>query len=118
MLSAVATRHPYLAHISRDTVYLCLVLVALQLFDGLLTARGVMILGIESEGNLIIRNLMYLLGVAPALVLVKTVAITIVVALGLISESVTWLCGALRGLAVVYLGAAVIPWCIINSLHL
>ena len=115
MISATATDR---ITISKETLCLCAILVVLQLFDGILTARGVSILGIESEGNLIIRNLMYFLGIAPALLVVKTVAISIVVALGVISESVPWLCGALRGLAVVYLGAAVVPWCIINSLHL
>lgn len=115
MLSATSYQRSY---VSRETLFLCAVLVALQLLDGLLTARGVSILGIESEGNLVIRNLMHFVGVVPALVVVKTIAISIVLTLGVISESVPWLCGALRGLAVVYLGAAVVPWCIINSLHL
>lgn len=112
-----ATASSLRTSISRETLLLCGVLVVLQLLDGVLTARGVFILGIESEGNFIIRSLMQALGIIPALLIVKTIAISIVVSLGIISESVPWLCGALRGLAVVYFGAAVVPWFIINSLH-
>ncbi len=95
---------------TREMIVLSLVLISLQILDGVLTGMGMNFFGIHAEGNFILRNMMHLLGYIPALVLAKTAAILVVCSLCYLSTRVAWLPLAMRGIIVVYLCAAVIPW--------
>jgi hypothetical protein len=92
-----------------------LILASLQILDGLLTGIGVFHFdaGLGMEANAMLRELMSLLGVIPALVLVKTVAVGIVSGLCLYAYSVAWLKPALKGVIALYAVFAVLPWSII-----
>ncbi|MCB0310735.1 MAG: hypothetical protein KDD42_05845 [Bdellovibrionales bacterium] len=102
----------------REIVILGIIISSLQILDGAMTAMGVHHLGTEAEGNLFIRYLMELLGPNLALILVKSFAIAIVVMLCLLAKKVPWIPGALRGVACLYLCAAILPWSyILLTLH-
>lgn len=60
---------------------LTLLCVLLQVADGILTGYGVTVLpaGLEAEGNTIVKEAMYSLGVIPALVLIKSAGIFAVI---------------------------------------
>lgn len=100
-----------------ELIFLGVTLAFLQLLDGLLTGIGVMHFGSEIEANIIIRTLIDAFGLFPALLLVKCAAIAIVVALCSISHKVRWVGSALKGIIVLYLLAAIIPWAMVLTFH-
>jgi hypothetical protein len=87
-----------------------LILVVLQILDGILTAVGMSQFGPHMEGNALLRMLMHQLGYIPAIVLVKTIAIGVVAGLCIYASRVVWLKHALRGAIVLYVTMAVLPW--------
>ena len=93
-----------------DTFILSLILISLQVLDGFLTAFGVQQFGHGIEANIIIRNLMDYYGYVQALVMVKSLAILIVIALYRLAHSIEWLNDAVRCVIVIYICAAIIPW--------
>jgi hypothetical protein len=103
---------------SERVLALGLILMLLQVADGLLTAMGVSMLGNDAEGNPLLRGLMYNIGTLPTLILCKSAAICIVGVLCMISGSVRWIETAFQIVIAVYLLAAVIPWTIILTLNL
>ncbi|MCB0319395.1 MAG: hypothetical protein KDD60_00635 [Bdellovibrionales bacterium] len=98
--------------------YLTLTLIALQILDGCLTALGMYHFGLHTEGNPILRALMHQVGYIPALLITKGVAIGIICFLAQHAAKITWLRTALKGVAALYLLAAVLPWSIILSTQL
>jgi uncharacterized membrane protein len=95
---------------TREVVILGVVLCVLQILDGLLTAVGVGHFGTGAEGNALLRSLMEQVGSVPALIIVKSVAISIVVVLCSLTPRVKWLPLAMKGMIAIYLCAAIIPW--------
>lgn len=92
---------------------IAVVLVALQLLDGILTLSGAVTFGVSAEGNPILRQLMYSIGLVPALVLTKVGCIALVVLLCSQARHICWLPRALTVVAGVYATCAVVPWSII-----
>lgn len=93
-----------------EVAWVGIVMCLLQVLDGTLTAVGVHHQGIAAEGNLIIRALMEAWGPVFALVAIKLLAIAIVCVLCVLAFRVPWITRALRIIAVIYIGAAIIPW--------
>jgi hypothetical protein len=106
------------ASISKEVLFLGLVLAALQILDGVLTAVGVAHLGTEVEGNTLIRFLMEHLGYIPALVLIKTIALGVITGICVLSSRVEWLGFAMKTVILIYLGAAIIPWTLVIAKHI
>ena len=98
---------------SSEVAALGLILALLQIADGLLTALGMSHYGTNMEGNLLLRELMHLVGFIPALVMVKTVAIGVVTGLCLHAYSVSWLKPAFKIVIGLYITFAVLPWSVI-----
>lgn len=105
--------------LDREVVILGVVLAALQILDGVLTAIGVSHLGIDAEANPLIRQVMLLIGAIPALLVLKSLAIAIVGVLCFLALSVNWLRPAMKVVAAIYLICAVAPWsAILANTHL
>jgi hypothetical protein len=104
--TAVATNDRYLVTIAA-------VLIALQVLDGILTLSGTLTFGLTAEGNPILRELMHLIGLVPALIVTKLGCISLVVALCYQATRISWLPPALTAVAGVYTVAAILPWSII-----
>lgn len=88
-------------------------LMAVQVWDALLTARGVYHFGIVAEGNSLLRFMMGEIGYINALLVAKSLAIVVIVLLICLAHRIVWLPYALRAIVVVYICAAIIPWSII-----
>lgn len=102
----------------KDILFLGLILILMQVADGLLTAYGVSLFGTAAEGNPLVRSLMDIFGYLPALFIVKACAVMIIFYLCKLSSEVIWLTGAMRGMIGLYLLAAIIPWTAILVRHL
>lgn len=98
---------------SREMVLLGLVLGALQILDGYLTAIGVYRYGTSIEGNPFLRFLMDSYGFIPTLFVTKIAAIGIIGVLCSLCVRVAWLPTAMRAMIAIYLTFAIIPWCVI-----
>jgi hypothetical protein len=99
--------------ISKSVLLTALLLISLQVLDGVLTHAGLGLGGASDtvrEGNELLRYAMNSFGVVPALLLAKTVAVGFIVSLCVLSNVVPWIENALRGLVVVYLALAILPW--------
>ncbi len=104
--------------VSSEVIILGSILIILQILDGIFTGIGVNQFGIDAEGNPFIHSLMSHIGYIPALIASKSVAIGIIVYLCSLSNIISWIRGALRGMIGVYLCAAIIPWSAILYTHL
>jgi hypothetical protein len=88
-------------------------LVMLQIADGVLTALGLLKAGSITGGNLLLQTMMSYVGVVPTLMFVKALAVIALGFLFVVARKFHWIELALKGLAVVYTTAAIIPWTII-----
>jgi hypothetical protein len=104
--------------LSKKAFIIGVALAVCQLLDGLLTYIGLTLLGVHMEGNGFLRTLMYYYGMAPALFVVKLIALAIAVGLALHSHRRRWMRPVLLGIVAFYLVLAVIPWTIIISKEL
>lgn len=98
------------AGIPTDIIALGLVLAALQIMDGILTAIGIAHYGTGMEGNILLRTLMTIVGCIPALMLVKGGSIALIAMLCRQATKMTWLKPAFYGVIALYVFGAVIPW--------
>lgn len=98
---------------SLDLVMLGIALMAVQVWDAWLTARGISHFGIAAEGNILLRFLMDQYGYINALIAAKAAALCVIVGLVFLAHRIVWLPHALRAVVVVYVFAAIIPWSII-----
>lgn len=94
------------------------ILILLQIFDGILTGLGMNFFGTDMEGNVLLRTMMHTLGVVPALLVVKSFAISVIIVLVNLSSQVKWLPLAMKGVIGLYLLAAIIPWSVILARHI
>jgi hypothetical protein len=108
--SSPAPALPPVFGVERRIVWLTAVLVTLQVLDGILTYSGMYTFGLYAEGNPLLRGLMGLFGVLPAIALTKIFCIAIVLALCSQAHKISWLPVALTGIAGVYAFAAILPW--------
>jgi hypothetical protein len=104
--------------VTKEIIVLGLVLAVLQVIDGVFTGIGVSHFGTEIEGNILIRSLMEQIGFVEALIVVKGFALVVIVAICSLAGKVKWLGFAMRGIAVIYIAAAVIPWSYIIAKHI
>jgi hypothetical protein len=98
------------AHPDRGILILGALLIVAQILDGVLTIGGVATYGTAAEGNPMLRALIEMLGLAPAVVLTKLACSGLVVLLCYQAHSIAWLPRALKGILGVYTLLAVIPW--------
>lgn len=98
------------ATINPDVLVLTSVLLALQVLDVIFTASGIATYGLGVEGNPVVRALMQRFGSLQALLIVKSFAVLMILALMLLSQRVTWVREVLYALIAIYLCAAVLPW--------
>ncbi len=99
-----------LSALAKEIAILGVILVMMQIADGILTAVGVSYFGTSIEGNVVLRSLMNSYGVVATLVGVKVLAIGIIMALCHLAFTVTWLRSALKLVISLYLFAAILPW--------
>lgn len=95
---------------TQEMILVGLIMSLLQVVDGVLTMIGVRHFGSVIEGNPLVRAMIEMLGAIPALCLTKLFAIIVIVALCSLHRTVPWIGRALKGVMVVYLVAAIIPW--------
>jgi Domain of unknown function (DUF5658) len=95
---------------SAELAVLGLLIVFLQILDGVLTGLGMAQFGTGMEGNPMLRGLMDAVGFLPAIAVVKGIAIATVTGLCLYADRVWWLRRAFRGVIAVYLIFAIVPW--------
>ena len=103
---------------SREAIVLGVVLVVVQVCDGVLTGIGVHHYGIEQEANPLLRSLMYQFGFIAVLTGVKLFSAAVTVALVALSGIIPWVIAAMRTVVVIYVAAALIPWSAILIEHL
>lgn len=96
--------------VPKETVSLALLLITLQVLDGMFTLAGIHAHGLQIEGNILIRTLMQMWGAELAVVVVKSFAIIVTIILSVMSLRVHWLPRALRLVAAIYLLCAILPW--------
>lgn len=123
-MSGKVTRRPTILirvgkqSLSRKAFIIGVCLATCQILDGVLTYIGLSLFGIHMEGNDFLRKLMAFYGMAPALFVVKLVALLIAIILALQSHRRKWMRPVLVGVVAFYLALAVIPWTIIISKEL
>jgi hypothetical protein len=104
----------YLASHTRTTqaelVSLGIILVILQVLDGVLTGVGMAQYGLHMEGNALLRMLMSYVGYIPALVVTKCLAIGIIAILCAQAFRVRWLKYAFGTIIIMYATLAIAPW--------
>ena len=95
---------------SRGVFVLGICLAFLQVLDGWMTSLGMSRFGIEMEGNLMLRELMFQFGHIPTLTVVKLFSISLIFLLIVNSKRVPWIKGALGAMNCVYIVFAIAPW--------
>ena len=93
-----------------DVIALGLILAAVQVIDGVLTAIGMHHFGTDMEANLLLRGLMSVIGYVPALILVKSCCIALTALLCYQIPKISWLKPAFVGVIALYTVLAVVPW--------
>lgn len=93
-------------------------LVIAQILDGILTASGLAIFGVEGEGNAILRNLMEFYGIIPTLFVIKLLAIFTIGFLYQHHKDIPWIEKALTALVTIYSCFALVPWTVIITTNL
>jgi hypothetical protein len=66
--------------------------------------------GTSMEGNILLRSLMTIIGYVPALLVVKSASIALIVVLCHQTTKIAWLKPALYGVMALYVIGAVVPW--------
>ncbi len=102
-----------LASVSQEIQYLAILMVGIQILDGIFTAVGISHYGLSIEGNMVLRYVMSHIGYVATLLLAKSLAVCIVAALCLLSARVNWITRAMRFMVAFYLCGAIIPWTVI-----
>jgi hypothetical protein len=101
--------------LSKKAFLLGLTLAICQVLDGLLTYVGLSLLGVHMEGNAFIRTLVIAYGAAPALFMVKLIAILLATLLMFQAHQRRWVRPLIAMLILIYFGLAVVPWTYIIS---
>jgi len=101
------------ASISWKAALLGIILVIVQLADGILTFAGVSTWGADLEGNLFLRELVSTYGAAKALFFVKTAAIAVVIYITFRAHRRRWIRPLIMLIVALYLLLAIVPWAII-----
>ena len=95
---------------SRALIYFSIFFVSLQIVDGMLTSIGMTRFGIHGEGNPFLRGLMSNYTPDHVLLVVKSIAVLIILALSYIARKISWIKDLIGTLSCIYLFAAIIPW--------
>lgn len=93
-----------------DFLFLGIFLASLNLFDGYLTSKGMETFGIHTEGNTLLKSLMYRYGHNQTLLVVKGIAIFLVFILTVAARKSKIVKNLVGTLSLIYLFAAVVPW--------
>lgn len=102
---------------SKDIYITGIILSILQIADGALTAAGISRYGIHAEGNPLLKSLMIAIGPVEALIAVKLLAIFVIGALCMLASQIPWVTKALKGMILLYICAAIVPWTAILTSH-
>ena len=105
----------HLSQSQTSALFLSITLASLQVLDGAFTSVGISLYGLKMEANPILRTLMEYYGVNITLALIKTLAILVIYILYRLSSSITWVTHAFKGLILLYLAMAIIPWSLIMA---
>jgi len=100
--------------LSKKAAILGLLLAACQVLDGLLTYIGLKIYG-HTEGNSLMRLMMEMYGVAPALSIAKLLALFIVAVLTFYAHQRRWIRPLIFSLVAIYFVLAILPWSFLIS---
>lgn len=95
---------------SRALIYFSIFFISLQVADGMLTSIGMTRFGVHGEGNPFLRNLMHKYHPDQVLLVVKSIAVAIILALTIIARRVHWIKDLIGTLSCIYIFAAIIPW--------
>lgn len=98
-----------------ETALLAFTLATIQIIDGVFTSIGIGMFGLEIEANPLLRSLMSSFGVSETLTVVKFLSILTIYVLFKLSSRVNWIPTVFKGLILLYLLAAVLPWTVILS---
>jgi len=101
--------------LSKKAFILGATLALCQVLDGLLTYIGLSLLGVHMEANAFIRALIIAYGAAPALFIVKLLALLLATMLMFQAHQRKWVRPLIAGLILIYVGLAVLPWTYIIS---
>lgn len=96
-----------------DVIALGILLAAVQVIDGVLTAIGMHHFGTDMEANLLLRSLMSVIGYLPALIIVKSCCIALTAILCYQVPKISWLKPAFVAVIALYTVLAVVPWTVI-----
>jgi hypothetical protein len=86
------------------------ILIVLQILDGVLTCTGMYTFGLHAEANPVLRGLMGVVGIIPAVAITKLLCMAVIYTLCAQAHRISWLPSALAGVGCVYAVAAVLPW--------
>lgn len=95
---------------SRKALLLGTALVICQILDGVLTYSGLRLLGVEMEGNGILRKMIHAYGMVPALCFAKVGALLSVGVLTVAAHRRKWIRPIILALSAIYLTLALVPW--------
>jgi hypothetical protein len=101
--------------LSRKAFFIGAALAICQILDGILTYIGLSLFGVQMEGNGLLRGLMHIYGMAPALFAVKSIALVVAIILALQAHRRKWIRPILVGVVAFYLVLAVVPWTVLIS---
>ena len=96
--------------ISRKALLLGMALIICQLLDGILTYSGLRILGVEMEGNGVLRKMIHAYGMIPALCFAKMAALFSVVVVTIAAHRRKWIRPIIFALSAIYAMLALVPW--------
>lgn len=96
--------------VSRKALLLGTALIICQLLDGILTYSGLRLLGVEMEGNGIIRKMIHAYGIVPALCAAKVAALMAVVVVTIAAHRRKWIRPIIFALSAIYATLALVPW--------
>ena len=99
--------------LSKKVAILGCALMTLQIMDGALTYLGLKLLGVQMEGNSVLRGVIQMYGIAPALFIAKGAALVGVGVLMSAAHRRKWVRPIIFALCAVYTTLAVVPWLVI-----
>lgn len=99
--------------LSRKALLLGVTLILCQIVDGLLTYTGLLLLGVEMEGNGLLREMIYAYGLVPGLCMAKVGALVSVALITVAAHRRKWIRPIILALSAVYVTLALVPWTLV-----
>jgi hypothetical protein len=99
--------------LSRKALLLGATLILCQILDGILTYTGLLLLGVEMEGNGLIRDMIYAYGLVPGICMAKVGALLSVALITIAAHRRKWIRPIILLLSAVYVTLALVPWTLV-----